>query len=88
MQRRMRYLRHKYNIPIRELSAHSGVCQQRLSQIELGERPGTAQMNELAGTAFRRYIVHKREDLTRLEAELAVYGNRLVEPMEEHNANT
>ncbi len=87
MPRRMRYLRQKHNIPIQELAAHSEVSAQRLSHVELSKTPGTAHMNRLVEAAFRRYIRQKREDLSSLEADLARYGKRLTEQVNERGEN-
>jgi transcriptional regulator with XRE-family HTH domain len=83
MQRRMRYLRLKYKIPMKEIAACANVSPQRLAQVELGHKPGTIHMNQLVGAAFRRYIQQKREELSRLDADLVIYGNRLTEHVDE-----
>ena len=83
MQRRIRQLRRKYNIPMRELVGHSEVSVQRLSQIELSEMPVTDHMNRLMEFALHRYLLQKRAELSRLEADFATYRKCLLDFVDE-----
>jgi hypothetical protein len=65
------------------MSANSDVSPQWFSKMELSDTPGTPYMNQLIEAAFRGYIRHKREELSRLEDDLAKYGNRLIEQVNE-----
>jgi transcriptional regulator with XRE-family HTH domain len=79
----MRYLRQKYNIPIQELAMYSEVSAQRLSQVELSEKPPTGNMDRLVEAAFLSYVRQRREELSRLADDLARYGKCLTEQVNE-----
>lgn len=83
--RRMRLLREKHGVTIHELSRHSEISPQRLSQIELGMGTVTAHMNRLVETAFVRLISARRRDLVTLEEDFQTYRKNLLDIVDESN---
>ena len=79
MQKRMRYLRLKHNISMPELSAHSTVSKQRLSQIELEEEAGSKQLTEMLEKTFYRMIENRRSRLAALEFDFNLHRKHLLD---------
>lgn len=87
MQKRMRWLRMKYNISLLELERCSDVNNQRISQIELGHTKATPHMNDLVETMFSRLIQIRRQELNALEADFARYRKNLLDIIDEQEGD-
>ncbi len=75
----LRALRHRYGIPLSELSAVSGLSCQYISRAELGESTPTALMEEKLSAAMEAVIVQRSLHLTSLERSFAACKGRLLQ---------
>ena len=78
-QKRMRQLRDKYGISLRELERYSSLTPQRLSQIELDTRPVVPRTKQHMETAFKRLIKARRQNLADLEADFQKHRRNLLD---------
>ena len=82
-QKRMRQLRDKYGISLRELERYSSLTPQRLSQIELDTRPVVPRTKQHIETAFTDLIAARRQNISALEADFQTYRNNLLDFVDE-----
>ncbi len=75
----MRFLRMKYGITTRELSAAAGVSQQYISDMDLGKCGRSYTCELLAQKAFERIIEQRRGQAAELSAEYAGLRDRLLD---------
>ncbi len=80
----LRALRLRYEIPLSELSAVSGLSNQYISRAELGELSPTARLEEKLGAAVDAVIVRRSVRLGALERSYAARKGRLLQPEEEN----
>lgn len=78
----LRALRHRYDIPLSELSAVSGLSNQYISRAELGEFSPTARLEEKLGAAVDALIVQRHVRLSGLERRYEACKGRLLQPEE------
>ena len=76
----LRALRLRYDIPLSELSAASGLSNQYISRAELGEISPTVRLEEKLGAAVDVVIVRRHERLSALEGSFAACKGRLLQP--------
>ena len=81
--RKMRILRNKYRIPLRELSDACGISKQRLSQIELGETPVSEAASQTVADAFAAVAERRRDSSNGLSRDFRRHKNTLLESVEE-----
>ena len=81
--RRMRALRHKHGITMIQLAKCAGICQQLLSDIELGKEGASKHRSEMMDSAFLRLIGLRRKALSEMEADYQRYKGRLLEHIDE-----
>ena len=81
--RRMRLLREKHGISVRELGRHCGISYQRLFQIELGEGSVTVHMKQHIEKAFSGLIASRQQELSALELDFEKYRSNLLDFVEE-----
>lgn len=79
MIRNIRMLRLKHGISFVELSRVCGISTQRLSQIELNPHESTQHHKELMRSALQEIAASRKEAAADLEADLAAYGDRLLD---------
>jgi transcriptional regulator with XRE-family HTH domain len=79
---RIRDLRLKYGIPLRELSERAGISVQQLSRLELGTVAVTAHQEQRLRTALMCLVTDRRAALDALETELRQYSGLLLQPTE------
>ena len=78
----LRVLRLRYDIPLSELSAASGLSNQYISRAELGEISPTVRLEEKLGAAMEAVIVRRLEMLVTLGPSYAACKGRLLQPEE------
>ena len=76
----LRALRLRYEIPLSEMSAASGLSNQYISRAELGESSPTPRLEDKLGAAVDAVILQRRERLIALERSFAVRKGRLLQP--------
>lgn len=75
----LRALRLRYDIPLSELSAASGLSNQYISRAELGELPSKPRLEDKLGDAVAAVIVQRHERLGALERSFAACKGRLLQ---------
>lgn len=75
----LRALRLRYDIPLSELSAVSGLSNQYISRAELGEISPTPRLEEKLGAAVAAVIVQRHERIGALERSFAACKGRLLQ---------
>lgn len=75
----LRALRLRYDIPLSELSAASGLSNQYISRAELGELSSTPRLEDKLGFAVTAVIVQRHERLGALERSFAACKGRLLQ---------
>lgn len=75
----LRALRLRYDIPLSELSAVSGLSNQYISRAELGEISPTPRLVEKLGAAVAAVIVQRHERIGALERSFAACKGRLLQ---------
>lgn len=75
----LRALRLRYDIPLSELSAASGLSNQYISRAELGEISPTPRLEEKLGVAVETVIGQQHEQLSALEQSFAACKDRLLQ---------
>lgn len=75
----LRALRLRYNIPLSELSAVSGLSNQYVSRAELGDIPPTPRLEGKLGAAVDAVIVRRSVRLGALERSFAACKGRLLQ---------
>ena len=78
----LRALRHRYDIPLSELSAASRLSNQYISRAELGELSPTVRLEIQIGAALEAVIVQRGLRLAALERSYEACKGRLLQ-MEE-----
>lgn len=76
----LRALRLRYDIPLSELSAASGLSNQYISRAELGEISPTPHLEKKLGSAVETVISQRHERLGALERSFAACKGRLLQP--------
>ncbi len=76
----LRALRLRYDIPLSELSAVSGLSNQYISRAELGEISPTPRLEEKLGAAVAAVIAQRHERIGALKRSFAVRKGRLLQP--------
>ena len=79
-QTNLRALRLRYDIPLSELSAASGLSNQYISRAELGDSAPTAQMERKLGAAMEAVIARRLAMLVSLGESFAACKGRLLQP--------
>ena len=82
--KKMRILRSKYRIPLRELSDACGISKQRLSEIELGETPVSEAASRTVADAFAAVAERRRDSSNALSRDFRRHKDTLLESVEEH----
>jgi len=84
---RMRFLRNKYNIPMRELAQAAGVSQQYMSDLELGKYQDRYDYRKGGGPlvqrAFEGVAETRLEQARRLSGDIEGSRGRLLDYMED-----
>ena len=75
----LRALRLRYEIPLSELSAASGLSVQYVSRAELGELSPTPRLEDKLGDAVETVIGQRHERLGALERSFAACKGRLLQ---------
>lgn len=75
----LRALRLRYDIPLSELSAASGLSNQYISRAELGELSPSPRLEDKLGDAVAAVIVQRHERLDALERSFAARKGRLLQ---------
>ena len=75
----LRALRLRYDIPLSELSAASGLSSQYISRAELGELSPTPRLEDRLGSAMDAIIVRRGVRLGALERSFAACKGRLLQ---------
>ena len=75
----LRALRLRYDIPLSELSAASGLSNQYISRAERGEIPPTPRLEEKLGVAVETVIGQRHEWGGALERSFAACKGRLLQ---------
>ena len=75
----LRSLRHRYNIPLSELSAASRLSNQYISRAELGDYSPTVRLEEKLGAAVDAVIVQRGLRLAALERSYEACKGRLLQ---------
>lgn len=75
----LRALRLRYDIPLSELSAASGLSNQYISRAELGEISPTPRLEDKLGAAVAAVIVQRHEWVGALERSFAARKGRLLQ---------
>lgn len=78
-QTNLRALRLRYDIPLSELSAASGLSNQYISRAELGELSPTPRLEDRLGLAMNIVIVQRHERLGALERSFTACKGRLLQ---------
>ncbi len=81
--RLLRMLREKHHISTRLFVKLSGVCRQRIVQIELGDQKPTEHMSNIVKATFERVIEFRQRELVALENDYLRYRNNLLDYHEE-----
>lgn len=76
----LRALRLRYDIPLSELSAASGLSIQYINQAELGQIAPTPRLEEQLKTALSVIIIQRKEGLDSLERSFTDCKGRLFQP--------
>lgn len=76
----LRALRLRYDIPLSELSAASGLSNQYISRAELGELSPSPRLEDKLGSAVTAVIVQRHERLGALERSFAACKGCLLQP--------
>ena len=76
----LRALRLRYDIPLSELSAASGLSNQYISRAELGELSPTPRLEDKLGAAVAAVIAQRHERLGALEQSFMACKGRLLQP--------
>ena len=76
----LRALRLRYDIPLSELSAASGLSNQYISRAELGEISPTVRLEDKLRDAVDAVILRRRKRLSALEGSFAACKGRLLQP--------
>lgn len=75
----LRALRLRYDIPLSELAAVSGLSNQYISRVELGELSPTPRLEDRLGSAMDAIIVRRGVRLGALERSFAACKGRLLQ---------
>ena len=75
----LRALRLRYDIPLSELSAVSGLSNQYISRAELGELSPTPLLEDKLGAAVGAVIIRRSGRLSALERSFTVCKGRLLQ---------
>ena len=75
----LRALRLRYEIPLSEMSAASGLSNQYISRAELGEISPTPRLEDKLGAAVAAVIVQRHEWVGALERSFAACKGRLLQ---------
>lgn len=78
-QTNLRALRLRYDIPLSELSAVSGLSNQYISRAELGEVSPTPRLEDKLGAAVETVIGQRHGRLGALERSFAACKGRLLQ---------
>lgn len=78
---KLRILRLKYRISLKELAEKGGVSNQQISRLEFGLQ-SAARKERLAETALGKVIAARKAELSDLEQEYLFSKGRLLQPME------
>ena len=79
---RLRILRLRNNISLKELHRYSGFSHQYISQLDLGVYGSTPHNEKLIDNAFRSIIASRRAALEQLERDYGAYKVNLLQPVE------
>lgn len=79
---RLRILRLRHNISLKELHRYSGFSHQYISQLDLGTYGSTPHNEKMIDSAFRSIIASRRAALEQLERDYGVYKGNLLQPLE------
>jgi len=79
---RLRILRRRHNITLKELQQHCGLSLQYINRLELGLSGQTLYNEQTLERAFNALIATRRAALQELECEYAVYKGNLLRPLE------
>lgn len=82
---RLRAIRLKYNISLLELERHSGVSNQYLSALELGNIRRTENNEAVLSCAMSEVLRTRKSSLAGAEQVLRRYQGHLLEPVEVEN---
>ena len=82
---RLRAIRLKYNISLLELERHSGVRNQYLRALELGNIRRTENNEAVLGRAMSEVLRTRKSSLAGAEQVLRRYQGHLLEPVEVEN---
>ena len=74
----LRELRLRYEIPLSEMSAASGLSNQYISRAELGGISPTPRLEDKLGAAVETVIGQRHEQLSALEQSFAACKGRLL----------
>lgn len=83
----LRKLREARRIPLRELSAASGLSGQYINRMELREIPATPRMERQLSNAVSALIIARKKELLSLEADFLAHAGRLLEIAEDDESN-
>ena len=75
----LRVLRLRYEIPLSEMSAASGLSNQYISRAELGEISPTPRLEDKLGAAVETVIGQRHERIGALERSFAACKGRLLQ---------
>jgi len=81
--RKMRLLRHKYNISRNELAEECGLSPQRISEIELGEAALSLETKKKLERAFSYVHYRRLQNCSALREDLFSNLETLFDPVEE-----
>lgn len=79
---RLRILRHKYRISLKELQQHCGLSGQYISQLEFGRYNRTPRNEQSIDAAFCSLIAARRASLEQLEREYHSYKGTMLQILE------